>query len=138
MAVLFGVGIAQAADRAEGVGQVERALPEHRIAVGGLVEDAVDAAEIGTAAQIEDVEALELLELIFAVVVVKARDELERLADGRQDPHFLGELLEPLGKGVIDRIVGERAAAVRSEEHTSELQSLMRISYAVFCLKNKN
>src|SRR3546814_10292187 len=30
------------------------------------------------------------------------------------------------------------AAATRSEEHTSELQSLMRISYAVFCLKNKN
>src|SRR3546814_1505936 len=29
-------------------------------------------------------------------------------------------------------------AALRSEEHTSELQSLMRISYAVFCLKNKN
>src|SRR3546814_7519031 len=33
---------------------------------------------------------------------------------------------------------GERAvAAARSEEHTSELQSLMRISYAVFCLKKK-
>src|SRR3546814_13766380 len=31
--------------------------------------------------------------------------------------------------------VGERD---RSEEHTSELQSLMRISYAVFCLKKKN
>src|SRR3546814_5648153 len=30
------------------------------------------------------------------------------------------------------------ADAVRSEEHTSELQSLMRISYAVFCLKKKN
>src|SRR3546814_7290930 len=29
------------------------------------------------------------------------------------------------------------AALVRSEEHTSELQSLMRISYAVFCLKKK-
>src|SRR3546814_7358922 len=29
------------------------------------------------------------------------------------------------------------SAAVRSEEHTSELQSLMRISYAVFCLKKK-
>src|SRR3546814_2801119 len=28
--------------------------------------------------------------------------------------------------------------ALRSEEHTSELQSLMRISYAVFCLKTKN
>src|SRR3546814_8627961 len=31
----------------------------------------------------------------------------------------------------------EAAALVRSEEHTSELQSLMRISYAVFCLKKK-
>src|SRR3546814_6365248 len=31
----------------------------------------------------------------------------------------------------------ELAVAVRSEEHTSELQSLMRISYAVFCLKKK-
>src|SRR3546814_10644928 len=30
-----------------------------------------------------------------------------------------------------------RAAVARSEEHTSELQSLMRISYSVFCLKNK-
>src|SRR3546814_2288374 len=29
------------------------------------------------------------------------------------------------------------SGAVRSEEHTSELQSLMRISYAVFCLKKK-
>src|SRR3546814_8218338 len=31
-----------------------------------------------------------------------------------------------------------KCRALRSEEHTSELQSLMRISYAVFCLKNKN
>src|SRR3546814_10847822 len=34
--------------------------------------------------------------------------------------------------------VAEVAQEVRSEEHTSELQSLMRISYAVFCLKKKN
>src|SRR3546814_4924387 len=32
----------------------------------------------------------------------------------------------------------EHQIDVRSEEHTSELQSLMRISYAVFCLKKKN
>src|SRR3546814_3583683 len=32
---------------------------------------------------------------------------------------------------------GEQGALGRSEEHTSELQSLMRISYAVFCLKKK-
>src|SRR3546814_1781729 len=31
-----------------------------------------------------------------------------------------------------------RKSSERSEEHTSELQSLMRISYAVFCLKKKN
>src|SRR3546814_7862960 len=33
---------------------------------------------------------------------------------------------------------GSRGCDERSEEHTSELQSLMRISYAVFCLKKKN
>src|SRR3546814_4532159 len=33
--------------------------------------------------------------------------------------------------------ITDRAASPRSEEHTSELQSLMRISYAVFCLKKK-
>src|SRR3546814_1103014 len=37
------------------------------------------------------------------------------------------------GKGALDRL----RRAGRSEEHTSELQSLMRISYAVFCLKKK-
>src|SRR3546814_8660294 len=36
------------------------------------------------------------------------------------------------------RIDFEQGAAMRSEEHTSDLQSLMRISYAVFCLKKKN
>src|SRR3546814_316034 len=40
---------------------------------------------------------------------------------------------------MVGHSVGEFAAAtLRSEEHTSELQSLMRISYAVFCLKKKN
>src|SRR3546814_3829020 len=36
------------------------------------------------------------------------------------------------------RAVACHVADIRSEEHTSELQSLMRISYAVFCLKKKN
>src|SRR3546814_5422353 len=39
------------------------------------------------------------------------------------------------GSGLTARQLGQ---ALRSEEHTSELQSLMRISYAVFCLKKKN
>src|SRR3546814_8898904 len=46
------------------------------------------------------------------------------------------------GTLVIDGVeVGSKLpdpATIRSEEHTSELQSLMRSSYAVFCLKKKN
>src|SRR3546814_3047642 len=41
------------------------------------------------------------------------------------------------GNGLGRRDVQPQAPWLRSEEHTSELQSLMRISYAVFCLKKK-
>src|SRR3546814_8241798 len=37
----------------------------------------------------------------------------------------------------LSRRISELFDEIRSEEHTSELQSLMRISYAVFCLKKK-
>src|SRR3546814_3014681 len=40
--------------------------------------------------------------------------------------------------GADDNAVLQLTCVYRSEEHTSELQSLMRISYAVFCLKKKN
>src|SRR3546814_5591718 len=39
--------------------------------------------------------------------------------------------------GAVDLLMTWGARQARSEEHTSELQSLMRISYAVFCLKKK-
>src|SRR3546814_7561266 len=45
-------------------------------------------------------------------------------------------LLQPVMAGLC--AVGPDAGIARSEEHTSELQSLMRISYAVFCLKKKH
>src|SRR3546814_1107245 len=54
-----------------------------------------------------------------------------------QAEHFLRAAL---AKGGDSRPVRRQLASVleqRSEEHTSELQSLMRISYAVFCLKKK-
>src|SRR3546814_6019297 len=45
-------------------------------------------------------------------------------------------------KAIYEKVHGQNSFvwlhAVGSEEHTSELQSLMRISYAVFCLKKKN
>src|SRR3546814_7575389 len=62
-----------------------------------------------------------------------------RLADAfipAQAQHVLGvAMAAPVAR---DRLYGEeRKPSFRSEEHTSELQSLMRISYAVFCLKKK-
>src|SRR3546814_18698102 len=46
--------------------------------------------------------------------------------------------VELTGQGAGERALARAGGAVdRSEEHTSELQSLMRISYAVFCLKKK-
>src|SRR3546814_1656355 len=45
--------------------------------------------------------------------------------------------LETLHQQVASLALADAALQDRSEEHTSELQSLMRISYAVFCLKKK-
>src|SRR3546814_4360694 len=58
-----------------------------------------------------------------------------RARDRRRDPvHALvGEALDER-----ELVLAGTALGPRSEEHTSELQSLMRISYAVFCLKKKN
>src|SRR3546814_4600000 len=58
---------------------------------------------------------------------------------GRKEDRVFGKSHSQRGfrwKGREGRIAAQRYAA-RSEEHTSELQSLMRISYAVFCLKKK-
>src|SRR3546814_3563771 len=48
----------------------------------------------------------------------------------------VGAALQDRGFWILNDIIWRKAN--RSEEHTSELQSLMRISYAVFCLKKKN
>src|SRR3546814_8312163 len=51
---------------------------------------------------------------------------------------LLHEGVRQVRRGVVDQVeaqVGAPGRRVRSEEHTSELQSLMRISYADFCLK---
>src|SRR3546814_3360893 len=53
-------------------------------------------------------------------------------ADERRSPRELRHLVE-----AVARIKEHHHQEKRSEEHTSELQSLMRISYAVFCLKKK-
>src|SRR3546814_4641212 len=67
-------------------------------------------------------------------VDVDAADGIDHLDEaGEVDPRVV---VDRDAEQRPDRVL-ERAQA-RSEEHTSELQSLMRISYAVFCLKKKN
>src|SRR3546814_17134763 len=53
----------------------------------------------------------------------------QRVQLGQHPEQALAEHREQLEAAVVDRALGQR---LRSEEHTSELQSLMRISYAVF------
>src|SRR3546814_10042397 len=71
---------------------------------------------------------------LFRSTFLQARRELRReevIAEKRRS--FVNEI-----EGGISLVDGDVHRPVhRSEEHTSELQSLMRISYAVFCLKKK-
>src|SRR3546814_3410565 len=69
-------------------------------------------------------------------VEMRARGNVGRVQHGFA---HLFDLQADRGAGVVPmavQVLGVRNG--RSEEHTSELQSLMRISYAVFCLKKKN
>src|SRR3546814_1105767 len=67
------------------------------------------------------------LDRVFANV----RSLLEDRLPFRQEPAPHGQQIDRSGQQ------GRQPDSKRSEEHTSELQSLMRISYAVFCLKKK-
>src|SRR3546814_7169196 len=77
---------------------------------------------------------------LFAILLdridVPQLDARQREREGRREiaPHRIGGEIHAV-EGIPWRI--EIMARERSEEHTSELQSLMRISYAVFCLKKK-
>src|SRR3546814_3539061 len=64
------------------------------------------------------------------------RDQRFARPRSKQEPFERGKALGGDAR-LPERARRQRGAVPRSEEHTSELQSLMRISYAVFCLKNK-
>src|SRR3546814_2063210 len=72
-------------------------------------------------------------------IAVFCRDEPHRVVGARHGSPLV------VGCGTNENFLASDALAlagttdqIRSEEHTSELQSLMRISYDVFCLKTKN
>src|SRR3546814_5719946 len=66
-----------------------------------------------------------------ATAMWAARERIDKLIKGQQAMADEHRIRVATGQAQLDD------ATARSEEHTSELQSLMRISYAVFCLKNK-
>src|SRR3546814_3422382 len=73
-------------------------------------------------------------------LAVHAADEVGRHLAGTEagHAHLRGNALDLGIDTLVDVLGGDgQRQACRSEEHTSELQSLMRISYAVFCLKKK-
>src|SRR3546814_9999662 len=83
----------------------------------------ISAAVIGRAAVVRAVIAVAVVvRVVVRVVIGRCR---------------VGRLSRRRAVGARDIAVIDTGASWRSEEHTSELQSLMRISYAVFCLKKK-
>src|SRR3546814_4196645 len=78
--------------------------------------------------------------LQFALAVDHAHVDLQTVLVGQKLLHPIVDLQVRADQdqsilGILDEFFKEIVG--RSEEHTSELQSLMRISYAVFCLKKK-
>src|SRR3546814_5843475 len=77
----------------------------------------------------------------FAVAILR---EIKQVSLGRYryeaicEHHCGPQVAIFVKRDAIDQTVTQGGGPVRSEENTSELQSLMRISYAVFCLKKKH
>src|SRR3546814_7573387 len=90
------------------------------------VPPAIEEVEVGLAAHIGGVARLQRRRMEGEVQYRQAQvdGDVDRPARALCQ-NDLGRQRDPLGQA-------------RSEEHTSELQSIMRISYAVFCLKKKN
>src|SRR3546814_8773753 len=75
--------------------------------------------------------------LLASCIVAHSRSRVAELASPPIGEDHAIRLAAELAR-LIDQVETEGLDFGRSEEHTSELQSLMRISYAVFCVKKKN
>src|SRR3546814_3690691 len=96
-----------------------------------------------------DNQAVAVERTIAVIVLVVVREGVGRIVLDEQVDQvvhnggiIVAVVARRTGRGVVVVLVlalrDGRGCGDRSEEHTSELQSLMRISYAVFCLKKKN
>src|SRR3546814_5057207 len=82
------------------------------------------------------------LPILLVVDAARQSQSVAALVHGfrsfRPDVAIGGVILNRVASPRHETLLRRALAPLRSEEHTSELQSLMRISYAVFCLKKKN
>src|SRR3546814_6259830 len=92
------------------------------VGVGGLMqpEQALDMGNSGTSTRL-------LMGLLASHALTATF-----IGDASLSKRPMGRVIDPLS------MMGAEFTASRSEEHTSELQSLMRISYAAFCWKKKH
>src|SRR3546814_2170341 len=100
----------------------------------------VEACELFVVGEIDDA-AESVLHLVEGLTTETGHGEHERFDIGRQfrevdRDRFIVAIA--LAGEVIAAVTDRHVLAGRSEEHTSELQSLMRHSYAVFCLETNN
>src|SRR3546814_20120032 len=87
---------------------------------------------------VTDVQERSDVELFGPILqVIRVPDFDAALAEAGATRFGLAASLVGGSPQLYDKFWANIRAGVRSEEHTSELQSLMRISYAVFCLKKK-
>src|SRR3546814_3178279 len=100
----------------------------HR-AVSGIVDQIVDHQRLPAA--LDQRIALDIMRPDIAI-----EDDARRIVVDQRPLAMLALGMARVGEALGGEIV-RKADVVRSEEHTSELQSLMRISYAVFCVKKK-
>src|SRR3546814_6481227 len=108
---------------------------------GGFADRHIGPGEEETAAVLEKIGVSSLDQLIAESVPPAIRlDKPLQLPPAETEDEYLRRTRQIASRNKVFRSYigqGYYDTIVRSEEHTSELQSLMRISYAVFCLKKK-
>src|SRR3546814_392034 len=117
-------------------------LAQHRhnaVPVAGLAQVAESDGRAGESRRVTQHGGIELHEAHAGLgqtgeIEVETTDAIDR--QGEAERRQAAEAVETGAVEVAHAFIGEFQHD-RSEEHTSELQSLMRISYAVFCLKKK-
>src|SRR3546814_2380724 len=118
------------------------ALREARVAYESVERQGIDGTIVATLGEGADQDAAQR-----AILAVLPTIQLSMEGGGVVTAKVPDAEVNQIVSSAIEQNVGTLrnrineigvAEPIRSEEHTSELQSLMRISYAVFCLKKKN